>query len=564
MTPEQAAAAVLLYGSQFHAAREMGIPRTTLRQAHQKAVKLGLCPPARKRGRNDHGTGGALSREKPKEPVVAGRVHKASRDTLPLPKEGKVKRYILTCVQNNTHLHEGLWTNLQTLAAHDDAQIMVSRYTYNKESYGEKAIKPGSGKASDHQELWYDPRIEDYVYDKSAELAPGLVWCGEVNILPTAVRPLSGFESYTGRASGIFPHPKLALDSIASGKHEPTKFNYTTGTLTQRNYIQKKAGQKADFHHCYGALLVEVDHEGSWWVRQLNADSDGTIYNLDMRIERGMISTGHRVKAVNPGDIHAGFTDPVVKQVIWGKSGVMDRLKPEYQFAHDLLDFHSRNHHEARDPHKRFERFVKKQDNVAVEVDGVRALLNEIERPDCQTVVVDSNHDNALTRWLKDADARHDPINAIFYHEAQLALYRSIAALNTDKFHLLEWACRRAALDNDAVHRARFLREDESFIICRDQHGGIECGMHGHLGPNGARGGAAAFAKMGRKANVGHTHSTSIHDGVYTAGTSSLLDMGYNRGPSSWSHSFIVTYQNGKRCICTIWRGKAWANQDSI
>ena len=53
-----------------------------------------------------------------------------------------------------------------------------------------------------------------------------------------------------------------------------------------------------------------------------------------------------------------------------------------------------------------------------------------------------------------------------------------------------------------------------------------------------------------------HTHQAGIYDGVYTAVTSSVLDLGYNRGPSSWSHSHIVTYANGKRAIITIWNGK--------
>jgi len=34
--------------------------------------------------------------------------------------------------------------------------------------------------------------------------------------------------------------------------------------------------------------------------------------------------------------------------------------------------------------------------------------------------------------------------------------------------------------------------------------------------------------------------------------------MGYNKGLSAWSHSFIVTYQNGKRTIVTIKDGKGW------
>jgi hypothetical protein len=71
--------------------------------------------------------------------------------------------------------------------------------------------------------------------------------------------------------------------------------------------------------------------------------------------------------------------------------------------------------------------------------------------------------------------------------------------------------------------------------------------MHGHLGPDGARGSAQNLNKIGKRANIGHLHSAGIYDGLYVAGTSTTLNMGYNKGPSSWSHSHIVTYPNGKR-----------------
>jgi hypothetical protein len=80
--------------------------------------------------------------------------------------------------------------------------------------------------------------------------------------------------------------------------------------------------------------------------------------------------------------------------------------------------------------------------------------------------------------------------------------------------------------------------------------------MHGHTGVNGARGSPAGYRKMDTKANTGHTHSAGITDGVYTAGVSGKLDMGYNKGPSSWSHSHIITYPNGKRSIITTKAGK--------
>ena len=61
---------------------------------------------------------------------------------------------------------------------------------------------------------------------------------------------------------------------------------------------------------------------------------------------------------------------------------------------------------------------------------------------------------------------------------------------------------------------------------------------------------------MGRKANTAHTHSAQIIDGMYIAGTMSRLRLDWNDGPSSWSHSFIVTYENGKRTIITCYNGK--------
>jgi hypothetical protein len=46
------------------------------------------------------------------------------------------------------------------------------------------------------------------------------------------------------------------------------------------------------------------------------------------------------------------------------------------------------------------------------------------------------------------------------------------------------------------------------------------------------------------------------------AGTSSKLDVGYNTGPSSWTHSHIVTYENGKRAVITLYAG-SWRAKES-
>ena len=161
------------------------------------------------------------------EPTMEGRVGVLETKVFSVPKRG-VKRYLFTSAQNNTPLHSGLWENLLALAAHYSAAVQVARFTYMKSGLGasgdkakfHKGVKTVSLLQGDT--LIWDSAITPYINDDRMEVAPGLIWCGEQNILPTAIRPLSGYETYTGRASGIFPHVKFAMNSVPSGKFEPT------------------------------------------------------------------------------------------------------------------------------------------------------------------------------------------------------------------------------------------------------------------------------------------------------------------------------------------------------
>ena len=478
------------------------------------------------------------------KPLTGGteRATKALHKTV--PKRG-VKRYLITSAQNNTLMHEANWSNLLALKKYYNAELLVGTYTYNKNAFGKLSVKAGT-KAKPETELWYDERLLPYIEDHNVDLAPGLRWCGRMNTLPTATNPLSGFETYTGRKSGIFPHAKHAMQSVPSGKFEDTKFNYTTGTTTLQNYVQKTAGIKAEHHHTYGALLVEVTAGGNWYVRQLQTDKHGLMQDLQVSADDGRIRKRSEIASITWGDVHGESIDPTIRELAWGKGGILDELKPSYQFCHDLIDFGPRNHHNRGDPHFRFKRHVQGKDTVQAEMEFAAELLHQMQRKKTKTVVVNSNHDNALARWLREADYRTDPANAMFFLECQLECYKAIEDGDQD-FMIFE----HVLVSLGIPEYVRFLREDESCIIA-----GIEQGNHGHLGPNGSYGSPRALAKQGRKQNTDHTHTCGILDGVYTGGTMSLLDLLYNKGPSSWSHSFIVTYRNGKRTIVTIYNGR--------
>lgn len=484
-------------------------------------------------------------------PLFAGRVSSLQPSSRDLPEEGEVKRYLLTAAQNNTLVATKVWDTVLTVMEHYEAELMVGTLSYNKASYGNKSAKRGAGPTTaDREDLWYDPEIVEYIVDEPVQIAPGLVWCGEMNILPTAASPLSGLEVYTGRQSGIFPHVKFAMESVASGKYEDTKFNYTTRTVTKRNYIQKKAGLKAESHHSYGALLVEVDADGTWFVREIAVDKQGVAYDLDLQFKSGKVTSGHRVETITWGDIHVAEIDQDIADLCWGEDEMMDRLRPQYQMMHDILDFRARNLHtlKRRLVHDRFQAYIKGHDSVEEELQGVATFLDQATREWCKTVVVDSNHDNFMLEWLRIGDYRADPINAVYFLRAQLHVYESIAAAPDDKVNLLKWAIQHIMGERSDI---RFLNEDESLVVKNIEHG-----MHGHLGPNGARGTARNLARMGRKMNRGHTHSAGVVDGVRTAGITGKNDQGYNKGPSSWSATHIITYANGQRAMVTMYNNK--------
>jgi hypothetical protein len=168
----------------------------------------------------------------------------------------------------------------------------------------------------------------------------------------------------------------------------------------------------------------------------------------------------------------------------------------------------------------------------------------------CETVVVVSNHDRHLDRWLNEADFRADPVNARYFcllqHGLLSALERGDGGFNTLQF----------ALDHAGFSEARFLGRGESFVICKDTPmGGIECGLHGDEGPNGARGSTRNLTKLGRAINKGHDHVAAIRLNVYSAGACSL-SFPYMHGPGSHSITHTVTFENGTRQQVTMWAGK--------
>jgi len=452
------------------------------------------------------------------------------------------RRFVFTSAQNNTNIHENFFQSLLTYCKENDAELIVGTFIYNKNGFQNGTLES--------DDVWFDPKIRPFLLTEGRIIAPGLEWCGELNILPTAKYPLSGFEQYTGKASAIVPHAKISMESIATAKIEAAKLMYSTGAITQHNYIQKKAGQVAESEHCFGAVIVEIDEQGEWFARQIQTDESGSFQDLTTVYHPNKVYKDACVLGINWGDLHSEKSD---YHILRACREMLDDLQPSYQFFHDCFDMTSRNHHNRKSGFF-LAKMAANGETVEKDLQQCADVLGSFNRPDVTSVIVESNHDLALESWLdcNIYDYRQDPVNALTYLKLQAAKYEAISQ-DEDDFNLLKYALTDHIVAGTTadLKKYTFLSVDSEFQIA-----GIECGMHGHIGANGSRGSPKQFRKLAMRVNTGHTHSASIHGGVYTAGVTGKLDMGYNTGPSSWSHSHIVTYPNGMRSILTMKNGK--------
>jgi len=458
-------------------------------------------------------------------------------------------RVILTAAQNNSHVHGGFLRNLEALARDSGARLMVTCNLYASHAW-HGATAPGRKRGP--SKPWWDERIRPYLVNQRVRLAPRLVFAAELDVMTTARRPLSGLESYCGRSSVIVGHNTFAMHCVESRPEHYPKELHTTGSLTLPQFIARKTGQLARFHFVQGALAVEISRDGRWWVTHINAESDGSFYVYSRYYTGGECREAGRPPALVLGDIHAeaiAYQYEGVEHAFDETLDFVERIRPERLILHDLLDFNTRNHHLRYKPveaHTRRNHTVLTDLKVAVEVlCAAGHAMGEGE-----LVVVASNHDDAITRWINETHWQDDLVNAQTYLRVALGMLsapRGQPVLETVLSDMVEK--KKCPEDEWAI---MWLGRDKSLEVA-----GVELGWHGDQGPSGARGSPKSFARLAVKSITAHTHTPSIVDGCYTVGLTAPLDLGYNVGPSRWMHAHCMVYPNGRRAF--VWlKGGDW------
>lgn len=453
-------------------------------------------------------------------------------------------RYVVTCAVSETLVHPGFLAALEAYCAEQKARLIVIPVRYKNPTRGQEA----------NAETWYDERVEQYLYRGRTALADNLTLFADIAMQPTAERPLRGLTTLGGvggHDSAIFAHPKIAMESVATAPGKMAKWAMTTGACTRADYSDTKSGKKGEFHHMLAALVVEREG-GRFHVRHVVANSkDGSFYDLDKKWDREGYEEGVAARVLTCGDLHAVRASKETLEATFFASGSMvQTLHPSVIVLHDVLDFQSASHHNGF--FTKFKLRTEGKDSVTEEIRRTCELLDAIAlaAPWAQVYVVDSNHDKHFERWLEGDAGGHDLNNALMFFRTKTAWLEAIA--DKRPFTPLEFWARRLMTEQK---RVVFLGSNDSLVFDKTEYA-----QHGHKAANGIRGTRQAFASVGTKMVIGHSHSPGVMDGVYQVGTTSELDMDYNTGYSSWLPTHCLSYPNGKRtllsAIGTNWRRK--------
>lgn len=447
--------------------------------------------------------------------------------------------YVVTTAVADSPPHDGFLAALDTYSKMHDAQLAIMPCESVTNSFENETAVFAS--------VFNDPK---YMFvSKDTPLNNNISLCS-IQVSAKQIRPITGLSRIGNReGSFVFASTKQFLEFVPSGNKRGTNYSImTTGACTLPRYysntfVSKRLSYIAESDHTIGAIIVEIQDDSVFHFRQIQADIDGSF--IDLGVQYNPDGTTDRV-AVNLvlGDLHATNVDDDALEAVLHLTSTMDI---DRVFLHDVFDGVSVNHHETTIA-KRSIREMKGYHELHHELQQTHGLIEHIDgyiQPN-EIVIVKSNHDEFLTRYLDEGRYIGDPTNHYISLKIATALFESKDVLK----HAFD------VVDCPSPAHWTFLDRSSSYKI-----GDVECGSHGDLGLNGSKPSLATLEKVYGDCVIGHAHTAAIHRGVFRVGTMCKLDMGYNRGPTSWTHTSCLVYENGQRQLINVIDGKCTTTQ---
>lgn len=421
------------------------------------------------------------------------------------------KRYFVTAAVAGAGLNHEFFESVQGYCEQNNAELVIlpmRGVLSRQEGYSDELVN------------LVDHMATDFTFNSNLRALDFI-------IAPQQINPLTGLGRFGQKQSSIIvSSPKQQMITVPTANVKLPHILHSTGVITRPPYRSTRQGALAQQDNIYGGLVVEIQDDKVFHLRQVQADKTGMFYDLDYAYS-GRECEKANAKAVVLGDVHTGHED--VKAIQASREQIK-LLKPEYVFLHDFFDGTSISHHHMKDMKAQVRR-PPHIDTLEKELDlNVQSLTEWATMfPEVTFVIVRSNHDEHLDRYLAEGRYVHDRFNHLL--SLRLAEYY-IRGLNP----IEEYVKSKADLTN-----VKWLRREDDFKIA-----GTQLAAHGDMGPNGSRGSAQNMEKAYGNSMTGHSHTPGILRGAKIVGCNCVLDRDFTKGqPSSWLHTNGTLYANG-------------------
>ncbi len=442
----------------------------------------------------------------------------------------KRKIYIITSAQNNTPIHVKFFKNILAYKSflsnerginEDDVELIVIPFRYKN---------PTSVFIDADKEIW-DQNIIPYLFAGRMELSSDLIVLGDIKIQPTMRDPLNGVYKIARGKNVVVGHTKQHY-VVYPGVEHPIRA-FSTGAVTVLNYTDSRIGKLGEFHHTLGFVIYDGFKND---IRYVSADNNGNFYDLNVQAYNGeAFKVDNHIEGIVLSDIHLyKVHEPYLKKTI----KLINEYKPKEVVLHDVLDSYSISHHHKENLFIRFNK-SKTGQSLKDELDKTCELLVDIlnKTGNVKFVVVESNHDEHLDKWLNTNVISTNIEN--LYEYSYLIITMIENNVNSGAFQLY---FKTKYLSDELKDRIIFLRRKDLYSI-KDWI----VSFHGDISYNGNRGSLESFRKIGNKIIIGHSHTPGRKDNVAQVGVMMLPEeTEYIKGVSTWLCEHVIIYNNGK------------------
>lgn len=482
-----------------------------------------------------HGLGDAAQKADPKgmAAVMDGDLLSSVRFANIRRDVARHQRFVVTTVVQGAPVHAGFYAAIRNYCRRLNARLLIL-----------PAMDPAA--RSVDRRIFVDPELqaamkrdELHLVMQDLPLNENL-FISSIKLSAKHIDPITSLGRIGQRdGSFIYASPKQRLKMVPTSNTGMPHAVMTTGALTEPDYasdryMSHRTAYIASHDHVMGAIIVEVEDRQFFHFRQVQADRAGAFIDLAVRYNPDGTTVRVPPEVLVMGDWHSAQNAPEFRRVfVEGKGSVCTALKPRVVIVHDGFDGISINPHEADDALLLAQRSGEHNLDLGQELARYAADLNMMADHFEEVVIVKSNHDEFLHRYLADGRYLHDPLN----HATAVRIAGAIAGTKRNPVQV--------GVEMHGLKRGdslTWLDVDEDYRVA-----GIELGAHGHRGPNGARGSLAGMERAYGSSVTGHCHTPEILRQAWSVGCGCHLKQEYNKGPSSWMWTSCLVYPNGSR-----------------